>query len=107
MQFDKFSALRAVKDARLSGTSVKRLEDMSSECKVFARGARLSKLREVRELSARQRCLRNLHLDGGKIATVNKFEALPLRYGPIEWSLEFELPDPDRFTFVDVPRTWR
>jgi hypothetical protein len=31
MQFDRFSALKAVNDARLSGTSVKRLEEISRE----------------------------------------------------------------------------
>jgi hypothetical protein len=107
MQLDRFSALKAVKDARLSGTSVKRLEDMSKECSVFASGARLSKLRDVRELSARLRCRKNLHFEGGNTVIDNKFEALPLRCGPTDWSLEFELPDPDLLIFVDVPRTCR
>ena len=107
MQLDRFNALKAVKDARLSGTSVKRLEEMSKECSVFARGAKLSKLREVRELSARLRCRKNLHLEGGSTVMDNRFETLPLRCGPSDCSLEFELPDPDLLTFVEVPRTCR
>jgi hypothetical protein len=78
MQFDRFNALKATKVARLSGTSVKRLVDRSKECNVFATGARPMAETEVRELSARPKCLRNRHLDGGR-TVASKFEELPVR----------------------------
>lgn len=64
MQWDRFRDLRATSEARLSGTSVKRFQERSRECKVFATGARLATLTLVRELSVRLRCLRNRHLKG-------------------------------------------
>ena len=63
MQLDILTARKAVNVARLSGISVKRFEDRSSECKELASGTRLEELMEVSELSARLKCLKNRHFD--------------------------------------------
>jgi hypothetical protein len=100
MQLDRFKALRDTSDAKLSGTSVKRFEDRSRECRVLATGARLVKLISVNALSARLRCLRNRHFEDGRNPLASRFEVLPFRCGP-ELSLELELPDPDRLIFEE------
>ncbi len=41
MQFDRFNARSAVKEARQSGIWEKRFDDKSRECSVLANGARL------------------------------------------------------------------
>ena len=66
MQSLRFNALRWVRDASASGTSVKRLLDRSRDCKVAATGARLETLRSCIPFSARLRWRKNLHLDEGK-----------------------------------------
>lgn len=38
---------------------------------------------------------------------VNKLEKLPLRFGPLEYVLEFELLEPERFILGGFPRVWR
>ena len=76
MQLDKSSDLSAVRQARLSGTSVKRLEDKSKDRNVAVTGRRLSALIVVKALSARLRYLRNLHFDIGRTLTVSRFEAV-------------------------------
>ena len=76
MQLERFSALRAVRDAKQSGIWAKRFDDRSRECSVLASGARLAADTEVRPLSARLRCLRNLHLDAGSIPMERRFEEL-------------------------------
>ena len=101
IQFERTRDLKATREPRLSGTSVKRFVDKSSECKVLATGARLDAVREVRELSARQRCRRNLHLVGGR-KPARRFGELLFRWGP-EVSLEFELPDPVRLMRLVTP----
>ena len=107
MQLDKFRARRAVKDAKQSGTSVKRFDERSSACKVFASGDRLDAARSVRELSDRLRCLRNLHFDAGRMFSERRLEELLFRDGALnECSLEFELPEAERLTFP-LPRMWR
>lgn len=96
IQLERFKARKAVSVARQSGISVKRLEDKSSECRLFDSGARLDPVMEVRELSARLRCLKNLHLEAGSIPDVSKLDEIPLR----ELLLEFELPDPERLMLL-------
>ena len=104
MQLERFNARNATKFARPSGISVKRFDERSSECKVFANGARLLRGIEVRELSVRLKCLRNLHFNGEIAPVSRRFEVLPALQGavegPIECTLEVELPEPDLFTFV-------
>ena len=95
MQLLRFRAFKEVRVLRASGTSTIRLEDKSRESKLLERGARLEEVIEVRELSARLKCLRNLHLEAGRIPRGN---------GPREWVLESELPDPERLvlTYLEV-----
>ena len=90
--------------ARQSGTSLKRFDDRSSECTEFPSGARLEALIDVRALSARLKCFKNLHFEAGRKPS-KRFEELPLRSGPLECVLEFELPEPDRFTLGVLVRT--
>jgi hypothetical protein len=106
MQLERFKARKDTNDARLSGTSAKRFEERSKEWSVLATGARLDALMVVNELSARQRCLRNLHLEGGRKPETKRLGVLPCRC-PHELSLEFELPDPLRLIFVELPLAWR
>ena len=101
MQCERFKARKATKDAKLSGTSVKRFDDRSRDCSVFATGARLAVVIAVKELSGRPRCRRNRHLDGGRIAESKFEELVEFRQWP-EVSLEFELPEP-----VRLMREWR
>lgn len=101
MQCERFNARKATKDAKLSGTSVKRFDDRSKDCNVFATGARLAVVIAVKELSGRPRCRRNRHLDGGRIAESRFEELVEFRQWP-EVSLEFELPEP-----VRLIREWR
>lgn len=76
MQFDRFNARRFVRVARLSGISVKRLLDKSSECNVPAKGARPAERMKVMLLSARLRCLRKRHLLGCRVFNESRFEEL-------------------------------
>jgi hypothetical protein len=55
-----------MRDARLSGISVKRFDDRSRELSVLATGARLAAEMEVKEFSGRPRCRRNRHFEGGR-----------------------------------------
>jgi hypothetical protein len=84
MQFDRSRDVNRVRDARLSGISVNRLEDRFSDLRLFETGPRLFAERLVRELSARERYLSRCHLDAGRIFMLNKLEALSLRYGLTE-----------------------
>ena len=68
------------------------------------KGPKLLAGMDVKELSARLRCLRNLHLDAGKKPKASRFEVLPLGLCQESERLECELPDPDRFTLYE-PRT--
>ena len=77
MQLERFSARKAVREAKQSGTCVNKFEDRSREWRVLANGARLAADMEVRPLSAMLRCLRNLHLEDGKIPMESKFDELP------------------------------
>lgn len=79
IQFERLRALSEVKEARLSGTSVNRFDDKSREWRVLAKGDRLVALIVVNELSARLRCLRNLHFVTGRIPRASRFEELVLR----------------------------
>ena len=77
MQLERLRARRAVSDARQSGICTKRFDERSREWRVFARGAKLAADIEVRPLSARLRCLRNLHFEEGKTPMERRFEELP------------------------------
>jgi hypothetical protein len=77
MQWAKFSARRAVRVARLSGICVNRFDERSREWSVLARGFRLVAGIEVSELSVRLRCLRNRHLEAGRMPMDRRFEELP------------------------------
>jgi len=102
IQLERFKARKFVRDARLSGISLKRLLDRSSECKVFARGCRLLTVKYVSPLSVRLRCRRKRHFAACMFAKVSRFEAL--FFGVLEWMLEFELPD-ERRNFGVLLRT--
>jgi hypothetical protein len=91
MQLERFSARRHVREARLSGISVKRLVERSSDCNVLAKGARLVAVICVRALSARLRCLRNLHLVDGNQPSDRRLEELPR--GVVDRTLDPELPE--------------
>jgi hypothetical protein len=91
MQLERFSARREVSVARLSGISVKRLVERSRDCSVFANGAMLLAVMWVRALSARLRCLKNLHLVDGNQPMDKRFEELPR--GVVDRTLEPELPE--------------
>jgi hypothetical protein len=71
---------------------------------VLANGAKLDAEIEVIPLSARLRCLRNLHFDNGSIPIESRFEELPLVLCHPSDMLEWELPDPDRFTLYEPLR---
>jgi hypothetical protein len=78
MQLERFKALKAINEARLSGTSVKRFVDRSRECRVLTTGAKPAAETEVRELSASPKWRRNRHLDDGRTLE-SRFEELPVR----------------------------
>jgi len=90
MQFDRFNARRLVSELRLSGISLNKLSDRSSECKVEARGIRLLGVMKVSPLSARLRCLRNRHLEACSWPRVIKLDEL---CRGVECTLELSLPD--------------
>jgi len=98
MQWERFKALRAVKVARLSGICVNRFVDKSSDQSVSERGIRLTAETVVNALSARLRCLRNLHLFAGTNPDAIKFEALCLGLCQESDMLDCEEPDPERLT---------
>ena len=50
-----------------SGTVFKWFEERSKDVKDPARGARAVILMDVKLFSARHKCLRNLHFEGGKV----------------------------------------
>jgi hypothetical protein len=79
IQCDRFRARNATRDAKLSGTSVKRFDEISRECRVFATGARLVVLTVVRELSGSPRCRRNRHFDGERVVERSRLEELEFR----------------------------
>jgi hypothetical protein len=91
MQLDRFRARKQDNVDRLSGISVKRLADKSSDCRVFANGARLVDEMLVRALSARLKCLRNRHLVGGNQPNDKRLDELPP--GVVDRTLDAELPD--------------
>jgi hypothetical protein len=94
MQLDRLSARKHDNVARLSGISVNRFAERSRDCKVFARGTRLDAEMLVSALSAKLKCLRNLHFVEGNHPNDSKFEELPL--GVVDRTLELELPDDRR-----------
>ena len=94
IQLDRFRARRQDSVAKLSGISVNRLADKSSDCRVFARGTRLATEILVSALSARLKCLRNLHLVEGRMPMDSRLEELPR--GVVDLTLEPELPDERR-----------
>ena len=91
MQQERFRARRATRLARLSGISVKRLDDKSRDWRVFVRGARPDAAIVVMELSARLRCLRNLHLDEEMAPRERRLDEEPR--GVFDRTLDPELPD--------------
>jgi hypothetical protein len=72
------SALRATREAKLSGISVKRFAERSRECRLLATGAKAAAVTEVRELSGRPKWRRNRHFDGGRTPE-GRLDELPLR----------------------------
>lgn len=94
IQLERFNARRQVRLARLSGISVKRLAERSSDCSVFVKGTRLVAGMVVKALSAKLKCLKNRHLVAGNQPIESKFEELPR--GVVERTLELELPDDRR-----------
>ena len=106
MQLERFKARRAVSEAKQSGICEKRFDDRSREWSVLARGARLAADIEVRPLSARLRCLRNLHFDDGSMPIDSRFEELPRGLCQPSDMLECELPDPDLLTLYEEPLKW-
>ena len=58
----------------------------------------------VNELSAKLRCLKNLHFVTGSVTEHSRLEELPERCWTPEWELEFELPDSERLILVELPR---
>lgn len=102
MQLERFSARRQDSVARLSGISVKRLAERSSDCKVLAKGARLVTEMFVRALSAKLRCRRKRHLVDGNHPSEGRLEELPR--GVVDRTLDPELPDERRiFGALDLP----
>jgi hypothetical protein len=95
MQLDRLSARNAVKDARQSGICENRFAERSRECKVLANGARLAADIDVRLLSARLRCFKNLHFDVGMMPIDKRLDELPRDPCQPSDILECELPDPD------------
>ena len=79
IQFERFNARNAVKVAKQSGISEKWLAERSNEWSESARGARPDDDKAVRELSARLKCLKNLHFDAGNIPAKRTFDELPNR----------------------------
>ena len=79
IQPDRFKALKAVKVAKHSGISEKWFAERSNEWSESARGARPADDKDVSELSARLKCLKNLHFDAGNIPARRIFEELPNR----------------------------
>jgi hypothetical protein len=77
MQFERLSARSAVSDAKQSGIWENKFDDRSRECRVLASGAKLDADIDVSALSARLRCLRNLHFEDGRIPIDSRFEELP------------------------------
>lgn len=98
MQLDKLSARRAVSEAKQSGICENKLDERSKECSVFAKGVKLEADIDVSPLSARLKCLRNLHFEGGNIPIDNKFDELPRELCQLSDMLECELPEPERLT---------
>jgi len=94
MQLDRFSARKQVRLARLSGISANKLAEISRDCNVFAKGARLATDMLVRALSAKLRCRKKRHLVAGNQPMERRLEELPL--GVVERTLELELPDERR-----------
>jgi hypothetical protein len=104
MQLERFKARREVSVARLSGISVKRLVERSRDCRVLANGAMLAAVMCVRALSARLRCLKNLHFVDGNQPIDRRLEELPR--GVVERTLEPELPEDLRmFGVLFLPYT--
>ena len=71
---------------------------------MLANGARLDASIDVRPLSARLRCLRKRHLEGGRIPIEGRFDELPRVLCQPSDILEWELPDPDRLTLYEPLR---
>jgi hypothetical protein len=104
IQLERFSARRQVKVAKLSGISVKRFADKSSDCNVLASGARLVAEMLVRALSAKLKCLKNLHLVDGNHPKDRRLEVLPR--GVVDRTLDPELPDARRTVGTLLRLTW-
>jgi hypothetical protein len=100
MQLLRFSALKCVRLASVSGISEKRLPERSNDCKVLATGARLLAINDVRPFSARLKCRRNAHFDDGRIPMANKSDVLCR--GVISAWLEPELPLDLRYLGVAI-----
>lgn len=94
MQFERLRARRHVKVARLSGISLKRLADKSSDWRVFVSGARLLGDMFVSALSAKLRCRRKRHFVEGNQPRERRFDELPL--GVFDRTLDAELPEERR-----------
>jgi len=84
---------------------VKRLLERSREWSVLDKGAKLFAGMDVSELSVRLRCLRNRHLEAGRIPIARRFEELPRILCHESDKLEWELPEPERLT-LNEPLTF-
>jgi len=77
MQLERLRARSAVNEAKQSGICENKFDERSSECNVLASGVKLVIDIEVSPLSARLKCLRNLHFEDGRIPIDNRFDELP------------------------------
>jgi hypothetical protein len=67
-----------MRDARLSGISVRRFEERSSEFRELATGARLAAEIDVNALSGKPKWRKNRHFDAGRTPG-RRVEELPVR----------------------------
>jgi hypothetical protein len=91
MQFDKLRARRETRVARLSGISVKRLQEMSKCWSVLATDARLIAEMVVRPLSSKLNSRRKRHFDIGTNPNESKLDELPR--GVLARSIDSELAE--------------
>jgi hypothetical protein len=79
MQFERSRELSRVRVAKLSGISVKRLDDRLSDRRVLANGCMLFAEMVCKELSAKDRYFNFCHLLGGRKVMLSRFDELSLR----------------------------
>lgn len=104
MLLDMLSAFNAVRLFSPSGIETKRFCERSRETREFASGRSDSADIVVRELSARHRCFKNLHLFEGNCPKLGMLIVEDAKLGCciVEVALEWLLPEPERFILVVV-----